>query len=41
MKHERKSRTELPLRRKMEMWRRGFFAESATIYDLPPNRPHD
>jgi Sugar-transfer associated ATP-grasp len=25
----------------MEMWRRGFFAESATIYDLPRNDPSE
>jgi hypothetical protein len=38
-KHERKARTGLPLGRKFDMWRRGFFAESATIYDLPRNDP--
>jgi hypothetical protein len=37
LKYERKAHAELPLRQKMEMWRRGFFAESATIYDLPNN----
>ena len=37
--HERKARTGLPLSRKLAMWRRGFFAESATIYDLPANDP--
>jgi hypothetical protein len=41
LKHERRARTGLPFRQKMEMWRRGFFAESATIYDLPRNNPAD
>ncbi len=39
LKHERKARTGLPLGQKFDMWRRGFFAESATIYDLPRNDP--
>jgi hypothetical protein len=39
IQHERKARTGLPLRHKLEMWRRGFFAESATIYDFPTNDP--
>lgn len=39
LKHERKAGVSLPLFRKLEMWRRGFFAESATIYDLPRNDP--
>jgi hypothetical protein len=39
LKHERKAHISLPLSRKLEMWRRGFFAESATIYDLPRNDP--
>jgi hypothetical protein len=39
LKHERKARTGLPLGQKLEMWRRGFFAESATIYDLARNNP--
>ena len=39
LKHERKARTGLPLSSKLAMWRRGFFAESATIYDLPANDP--
>src|SRR4051812_16419326 len=38
-KHERKANTDLPFRRKLEMWRRGFFAESAAIYDFPHNNP--
>jgi len=40
-KHERKARVDLPLRRKLEMWRRGFFAESAAIYDFPRNDPNE
>jgi len=40
-KHERKARTGLSLPRKLAMWRRGFFAESATIYDFPRNNPED
>jgi hypothetical protein len=39
LKHERKTRTGLPLGRKVEMWRQGFFAESATIYNFPANDP--
>jgi hypothetical protein len=39
LKHEGKAHTGLPLGQKVEMWRRGFFAESATIYDLPRNEP--
>jgi Sugar-transfer associated ATP-grasp len=31
--------TGLPLTRKLDMWRRGFFAESDTIYDLARNDP--
>jgi Sugar-transfer associated ATP-grasp len=41
LKHERKAHTGLPIGRKVEMWRSGFFAESATIYDLPRNDPRD
>jgi hypothetical protein len=33
--------TGLPLRRKLGMWRRGFFAESHMIYDLARNDPDD
>ncbi|HEX2610986.1 MAG TPA: sugar-transfer associated ATP-grasp domain-containing protein [Gemmatimonadales bacterium] len=39
LKHERKAHTGLPFTRKLEMWRRGFFAESAVIYDFPANDP--
>jgi len=33
--------TGLPLARKLHLWRRGFFAESDTIYDLTRNDPRD
>jgi hypothetical protein len=39
LKHEGKAHSGLPLRQKLQMWRRGFFAESATIYDFPHNDP--
>ncbi len=39
LKHERKNRTDIPLSRKLRMWRHGFFAESAMLYDLPRNDP--
>jgi hypothetical protein len=39
--HERHADTPLPLGRKLAMWRRGFFAASALIYDLPRNAPKD
>jgi Sugar-transfer associated ATP-grasp len=35
--HERRTDTRLPLARKLALWRRGFFAESGLIYDLPSN----
>src|SRR5215218_9301745 len=35
------NRTDLPLTRKLDLWRRGFFAESDTIYDLTHNPPDD
>jgi hypothetical protein len=38
-KHERKAHSDLPLKSKLQMWRRGFFAESAAIYDFPRNNP--
>jgi hypothetical protein len=31
----------LPLTRKLDLWRRGFFAESETIYNLGRNNPDD
>ncbi|HJR16617.1 MAG TPA: hypothetical protein VJ808_07170, partial [Gemmatimonadales bacterium] len=37
----KRPRKDLPLSRKLEMWRRGFFAESDTIYDLTRNSPQD
>lgn len=37
LRHERRTPTSVPLTRKLGMWRRGFFAESAAIYDLPHN----
>jgi Sugar-transfer associated ATP-grasp len=39
LKHERSAHSEVPLRRKLAVWRRGFFAESAMLYDLPANNP--
>ncbi|MBA3346029.1 MAG: hypothetical protein H0T44_12180 [Gemmatimonadales bacterium] len=41
LKHERRAHVPVPLRQKFEMWRRGFFAESAVLYDLPRNNPRD
>ncbi len=42
MKREWKAApTGLSLGRKLNMWRRGFFAESHTIYDLAQNNPDD
>ncbi len=42
MKYEWKApRTGLPLGRKLDMWRRGFLAQSDTIYDLTRNSPDD
>jgi hypothetical protein len=35
------NRTNLPFTRKLDLWRRGFFAESDSIYDLTRNRPDD
>ena len=34
-------RANLPLNRKLDLWRRGFFAESDTIYDLTRNSPDE
>jgi Sugar-transfer associated ATP-grasp len=39
--HERHTKVRLPLARKLAMWRRGFFADSALIYDLPRNNVED
>jgi hypothetical protein len=41
LRHEKKDHTDIPLGRKLRMWRRGFFAESAVLYDLPRNDPGD
>lgn len=41
LKHERRAHAPVPLRRRVDMWRRGFFAESAVLYDLPRNDPRD
>jgi len=39
VKHERRNRPSMPLKRKLQVWRRGFFAESATMYDFDRNNP--
>jgi putative polysaccharide biosynthesis protein len=41
VKHEALTRTGLPIERKLGTWRRGFYAESAAIYDFPRNDPDD
>src|SRR3954451_8002543 len=41
LKHERTTPTSLPLSRKLKVWRRGFFAESAALYDLERNDPEE
>jgi hypothetical protein len=41
LKHERENPTQLPVSRKLQMWRQGFYAESAMLYDLPRNNAHD
>src|SRR3954466_11553341 len=40
-KDERNAHTGRSIGEKMKMWRSGFYAESATIYDLPRNDPED
>jgi Sugar-transfer associated ATP-grasp len=40
-RHERSSTVHLSLSRTLAAWRRGFFAESALIYDFPRNDPTD
>src|SRR5215204_4261531 len=37
LKHEKNDWTRLPVSRKLQMWRAGFYAESAMLYDLPHN----
>jgi hypothetical protein len=41
LKHEKNDHSDLPMGRKLSVWRRGFFAESAALYDLPRNDPRD
>src|SRR4051812_42005916 len=41
LKHEHRDRTQLPVTRKLQMWRQGFYAESAMLYDLPRNDARD
>lgn len=41
LKHETNARTSLPVSRKLQMWRHGFYAESAMLYDLPRNDPRE
>ena len=41
LKHEKNHRTSLPVTRKLQMWRHGFYAESAVLYDLPHNDVRD
>jgi hypothetical protein len=41
LKHEKNDRSNLALAQKLGAWRRGFFAESAILYDLPRNDPRD
>ncbi len=39
LKHELPGNPPMPLGRRLRVWRRGFFAESAVLYDLPRNDP--
>ncbi len=39
LKHETLNQTRLPWKHKLGMWRRGFFAESAALYELERNDP--
>jgi hypothetical protein len=41
LKHEKNAHTDLALPQKLSAWRRGFFAESAMLYDLSRNDPRD
>jgi len=41
LRHEQKNRTILPVSRKLQVWRQGFYAESAILYDLPHNDAGD
>jgi hypothetical protein len=41
LKHEKNDHSHLALSQKLSAWRRGFFAESAILYDLSANDPRD
>jgi hypothetical protein len=41
LKHEKNDHSNLALPRKLSAWRRGFFAESAMLYDLGRNDPRN
>ena len=41
LKHEKNGHIDLALSQKLNAWRRGFFAESAMLYDLSRNNPRD
>jgi len=41
LKHEKNDHSHLGLSQKLSAWRRGFFAESAMLYDLPSNDPRE
>jgi hypothetical protein len=41
LKHEKNGHVDLALSEKLNAWRRGFFAESAMLYDLARNDPRD
>ena len=41
LKHETRSRADIPLRQRLRTWQRGFFAESAALYDLERNNPDE
>jgi hypothetical protein len=38
-RHELGSAPPIPFRQRLSMWRRGFFAEAALLYDFPTNDP--
>lgn len=41
LKHEKNDHSHLALSQRLAAWRRGFFAESALLYDLTRNDPRD
>jgi hypothetical protein len=41
LKHEWESQVPVPFSRRLGMWRRGFYAEAAVIYDFPRNNHRD